>query len=140
MIRIATIQDKEAIMEMAIKFLETTDYKDIYTYEDTDEEITFLLNSHRSQAVTFITEGGMILGRVCKIPFGPHLMATEVGWWVEPELRKNGIGQQLLDHYEMWARIAGCKYATMVSLDDQLGKFYEKNGYKLFERAYFKVL
>jgi GNAT superfamily N-acetyltransferase len=74
-------------------------------------------------------------------PFGPYSLATETAWWVEPDKRGSGLGLQLLQAFEYWAKEkAGAAMISMSSLDDKVGEMYTKQGYKLYERAYMKVL
>jgi GNAT superfamily N-acetyltransferase len=82
----------------------------------------------------------MLLAVASKSLFSPHKTATEIGWYVSPDERGKEAGKQLLEAFEYWAQKVGCKYITMISLDDRVGKFYEKKGYSLLERAYMKVL
>lgn len=77
-----------------------------------------------------------------KVPFllGNKDMAIEIGWWVDPNRRGEGAGQQLMDAFERWAVDHNCDLITMVSIDDKVGEYYEKRGYKLYERTYMKEL
>lgn len=91
--------------------------------------------------VSLLEEGkGMLLGKASPFSFGYHKIAMEVGWWVDPEYRKSGVGKSLIDAFEYWANKMGCSLVVMGSLDDSLGSYYEKNGYKSAERLYMKEL
>lgn len=140
MIKRATLEDYDLIKSMADKFIEVSGYKEYSSSEDIRQTIINMVTSPRSQSIIALADCGMLAGAVSKFPFGPHLIATEVAWWVDPDKRKNGVGYELLRYFEMWASVVGCSMVSMVSLDDELTKFYEKNGYKLYERAYMKVL
>jgi GNAT superfamily N-acetyltransferase len=136
-IRIADTKDIPSILEMAKKFISTTKY----TYDEgvIEHLVTSLLAADKTLAIILISDGGFIAGVSNQFVFGLHRQATELAWWVEPEARSKGVGKELLDAFEYWAQnVAKCKTVTMVSLDDELGKYYEKNGYELFERAYMK--
>lgn len=54
------------------------------------------------------------------------------GWYVEPEFRRFGIGQTLVDNAERWAIQAGCtEMASDAEFDDEASiAAYEKLGYK----------
>ena len=69
-------------------------------------------------------------------------VALEILWWVEPDARKTGLGKELLEAFEYWAKnIAQCSIIAVSSLDDEsLDKFYNKKGYKLTEKTYMKVI
>lgn len=142
MFRVATVTDLAKIVDMGIKFLETTEYKDFYDKDTTEETLYNIILGPKDTSVILITEDelGFLAGKKVPFAFGKGFLAAEVGWWIEPEVRKLGHGRNLLDGFEYWAKnVAGCFGTVMVSLDDQLGSFYEKNGYKLCERAYMKV-
>ncbi len=142
MLKIATLDDFNTVKTYALNFLEVSGYKDFSDLEDIDNLITELLAFTGTDAIVLLGEGGMLAGVAKPFIFGStKRVASEVAWWVEPDARKNGIGKELLEAFEFWAKEkAGCALVTMVSIDDLVGKFYEKNGYKLYERAYMKVL
>ncbi len=140
MIKIATLEDYETIKSMADKFIEVSGYKEYSSDEDIRTTILNMLSAPRTASVIALGDGGMLAGAVSKFPFGPHFIATEVAWWVDPDKRKNGLGKELLRYFEIWAGVVGCSFVSMVSLDDELIKFYEKEGYKLYERACMKKL
>lgn len=142
MLKIATSQDFDTVYTMALKFLESIPYKDYYDEDKMKYIVDMLMNSGKENSIIILNENkGMIAGIASDFLFGYVRQATEIAWWVEPEHRKSGVGQELLEAFEYWAKnVAGCKLITMISLDDQLGKFYEKNDYDLHERAYLKEL
>lgn len=125
---------------MAMKFIEVSGYKEYSSEEDIKNTILNMLSAPRTQSIIALTDGGMLGGAVSKFPFGPHYIATEVAWWVDPEKRKSGLGRELLRYFEIWAGVVNCSFVSMGSLNDELAKLYEKEGYKLYERAYMKVL
>ena len=139
MVRIATLDDFDQILEMCVKFIETTEYKSLYDLESIKNVVDVSLST--DFYVTFIEDGkGMLGGHITPFIFGNKLVAQELGWWVEPEYRKTGVGKDLIDSFENWARFKKCEIIVMVSLDDIVGNYYEKAGYKLVERMYMKEL
>lgn len=139
MIRIATTEDEELILRHILKFVATTPYKDYVDEEALKNVINIFLNSP-DKIILCHGEVGMLVGMAVPMIIGKGFIATELAWWVEPEARKNGIGLELIQAFEFWSKKIGCSLVSMSALDDQLGKFYEKNGYALQERAYVKVL
>lgn len=136
-IRIATIEDTPKLLSMALEFIKTTKYK--YNEETLEKLILDLMSMDKTKAIILMTDDGMIGGVANQFIFGKHNTATEVAWWVSPEKRSSGLGKQLIEAFEYWAKnVAKCDTVTMVALDDKLGKVYEKNGYELYERAYMK--
>lgn len=128
-------------MEMAKKFASFSPYKDQIENEYLYMFIDKLLKTDPREAIIIFSEGeGFIAANVYNFPFGPYRVATEIAWWVEPDKRQGKVGFELLEAFEYWAsNLAGCSMVTMTSLDDKLGRFYEKKGYKLCERAYMKM-
>jgi len=137
MIRQATLNDVELVTQMTVKFLSTTKHKDITDEDKTRQTIKVILSSPH-MAIFLYGEVGMIAGVISEFPFGNHLVASELGWWVEPEYRKSEIGKELLDTFEDWATVNKCEKIFMVTLDDSVGKYYEKRGYEIHERTYVK--
>lgn len=139
--KIATLEDLPEIAEMSMKFVETTGYKDFADEDTIKSLIAAVVTSEPHEKIILLEPGvGFLAGCVTPFIFGPHLLATEIAWWVEPESRGSGIGKEFLDAFEFWAKEkAGCTMISMVCLDDKLEKFYVKQGYKLYERAYMKV-
>lgn len=142
MLRIATLEDADLVMEMGLKFIETTPYKTLYTKERLKAVVDEYIASggENGRLVLLYENKGMILGLAYPFAFGDVLQCTEVAWWVEPEFRKEGVGDLLLEGLEYWAKKVGCSIMTMVSLDDKLEQFYAKKGYRLSERIHMKDL
>lgn len=139
-LRIGTLEDLEVIKTYSYNFLSTISYP--YDKDTIESLIKDIVLGDPLKHICILSDKGMIAGVANPFIFDRNInMATEVAWWIEPEARFNGLGQELLGAFEYWAKEkANCKLITMVSLTDELAKFYEKNGYKLFERAYMKEL
>lgn len=127
---------------MSMKFMSETDYTEFSDKETIDKLIESIVTSDQTKMIILLEPGvGFLAGYVTPFPFGPHLLATELAWYVSPEHRGNKIGPEFLKAFEFWAREkAGCTMVSMVCIDDRLDKFYNNEGYKLYERAYMKVL
>jgi GNAT superfamily N-acetyltransferase len=140
-LKIAEIEDLEIIKQMAMNFVKVSGYEAFATEEHIESLILDIISGDKTKTVLILGEGGFIAGAVTNFPFGPVKVVTEIAWWVEPDQRKEGLGKELLDALEYWAKnVANCEMMTMTSLDSKIGKLYEKRGYKLYERAYMKVL
>lgn len=138
--RIATEADIDQIVRMAGRFAENSPYASFI-----DEASLYSLARdffHGPGRVILLYEDkGLIAGAATPFLFGPGKIAVEIAWWVEPEYRHQGIGEELLEGFEYWAKnVAQCNMVSMVSLDEEVGKFYESKGYRLQERSYWKVL
>jgi len=141
-LKIATIDDFEEIRQMASKFMETTGYTEYSDEETISNLIINILTGKQNEMIILLKPGvGFLAGMASPFLFGPHLIASEIAWWIEQEKRNSGIGKELVEAFEYWAKnVAGCTMITLTSLDDNVGKFYEKKGYALYERAYMKEL
>jgi GNAT superfamily N-acetyltransferase len=52
--------------------------------------------------------------------------------WISPELRRTGLGSQLLSRIESAGRERGCTNAHLDTFSYQARPFYERHGYELF--------
>jgi GNAT superfamily N-acetyltransferase len=141
-LKIATIEDLPEISEMSMKFMSETGYTEFSDQETIDNLIKSIVTSEGNERIIILEPGvGFLAGCAVPFVFGPHLLATEIAWYVVPEERGKKIGSEFLHAFEYWAREkAGCTMITMICLDDRLDKFYNNEGYKLYERSYMKVL
>src|SRR5688572_6291922 len=138
-LRIANIQDFDLVFSMAKKFAEASGYSKHMEEDKIKAIITDLLNGPQERKIIILHgEEGLLAGLVAPFTFGTALMATEVAWWVEPDARGKNVGAELMDAFEFWAKKVGCSLVIVSSIDDKVGKYYEKRGYKLHERAYLK--
>lgn len=139
-IKIATEADLEVLMKLARHFVKASPYTDLCDDDTIRTVITNLVNMDKHEAVILMyDEVAFLAGIKTKFMFGTSSIASEICWWVEPDHRHQNIGMKLLKEFELWAKLAGCASVYMVSLDEEVGKFYEKNGYVLQERNYMKV-
>lgn len=138
-IRKATKDDLELVIKMAYSFLLSTNYKDYVDNEKFGQFVaSFLIDTNK---VIFLYEDiGMLAGFINPFIFGTKLMATEMAWWVEPKYRNKKVGIALINAFSEWAKENGCVAMSLVSLDDNISKMYEREGFKLYERAYFKEI
>lgn len=137
MLRVANISDLGLVLKMAKKFIDTTDFKDKVREKVLDELVIDTLRNPGA-VVLIHSDKGMIAGQVVPFQFTAEPTAVELCWWVEPEHRNSKIGLELLQAFEYWAKKKKCKTITMVSLTEDLDKFYKKQGYTLIEHVYMK--
>lgn len=139
--KIAELEDFDTVLNFAKKFVESSPYKDFYDEETVKALIKFYLEQPRDTHIIILDDFGFIAGSASMFPFGTGKLASETAWWIEPDSRGENRGAKLKDAFEYWAKnIAQCNLITMTSLDKNVEKIYKKNGYKLYERAYMKVL
>jgi GNAT superfamily N-acetyltransferase len=135
----ADIKDFDTVYSMAMKFAK--EYSPYWNEDSIKDLVINFLDDWSNKIVILCPDKGMLAAVIN--PFILDMtksMATEIAWWVEPEYRDKGLGQELLEGFEIWAAGQGCNLMSMVGLSDDLGKYYEKSGYKLYERAYIKEI
>jgi GNAT superfamily N-acetyltransferase len=140
MLRIARPEDFDLIKGMILKFAENSPIADQVSEDKLSALIENFISNGQDKIILLHGEAGLIAGMVTPFIYGNGLVATELVWWVEPDKRKSSVGKELLKAFEFWANKIGCKFVVMSSLDEEVGKFYEKNNYVLRERSYIKGL
>lgn len=141
--KIAELEDAPIIKEMGLEFLKNSGYSDLGDPSSIDDLIKQFIESPRNERIIILEEDvGFIAGHSTPFIFNPNLrLAAEVAWWINEDKRGEGAGMKLKQAFEYWAKnVAGCQLITMTSLDKKVESFYKKSGYKLYERAYMKVL
>lgn len=144
-LKLATVEDTGAVIEMAMAFAKVSPYKDFPMEREKIEELVLQLMRDRNKTVVILymhndKPVGMIAGMSSEMMFSRETIASEVIWWVEPGFRSRKT-LALKEAYEYWAKRIGAKYIQMANLDDQkIERYYERTGYKLTERAYLKVI
>lgn len=135
----ATIEDIPAIVELGKKFHDLSPWRD--RPFDADQTAEFLAGMiENPNACLFWNGEGMIGGVIAPIYFGGGLVAQELFWFAEKG------GMSLLDTFEEWAHNAGASGLIMVSLslneraDSLMDRIYQRRGYRLRERTYYKDL
>jgi GNAT superfamily N-acetyltransferase len=140
-IKIAEEEDLPLVMEMAMKFAENSNYLHLISRDKIESFVLGLIRSPKEKAVIFLCEDkGMLAAYVSEFLLGNIVQATELAWWVSPKYRKSHVGKTLMEAFDYWAEKIGAKIKVMSSLDNSVAKYYEKNGYKLYERVYFKEI
>lgn len=81
---------------------------------------------------------GLVIGGICGVvhehPMSGDTIASELGWWTNPDAR--GPGVRLLKAFEAWARTQGACALQMVAPNDHVGAFYRRVGYAQVETLY----
>lgn len=141
-LEIARPSDFARIKEMGLEFIKSTEFISKYYSEGyVDALINRMLQAPKQTDIILISDDGMLMGTAVPFLYGPHIMATEIAWYVRPEARGKGAGKDLLLAFEYWAKnVAGCTMISMGSIDDSVGEYFIKQGYELSERAYVKNL
>lgn len=147
MIRQATLDDADSIMELVEKFYYKTDYAGFTPFDyETVFDLTKMLIETGVVLVGVIDE--VIVGVIGLVvaPFmfnKSKLGAYEVIWYVEKSAMQIGIGGALLAGIELACKEKGIELIQMVHLSNsppQAGEMYIKMGYKYSESSYTKVI
>ncbi len=142
-IRPAVLADVPTLVDMGGHFLEQTAYRDVIAHSPAQMTAlaSFLIAGEMS-TVLVAEQSGAIVGMMGLVA-APHfisgeLSAGEVFWWMEPDAR--GAGLRLLRAAEQWARDKGANGLQMIAPDERVGAVYQRLGYRLIERSYFRRL
>lgn len=138
-VREAAPGDFSAILEMGRRFHEFSPWRDRPFSDDATLEMLQRITDS-DDAVLFTNGTGILGGVVAPIYFGGGVVAQELFWFADKG------GRELLDAFEQWADDKGASGVLMISLaidektDERMGKIYERRGYRLRERNYYKGL
>lgn len=143
MIRRATIEDRDRLMEMGQRFVSETPYAGLISIDParlSDSVGNLLANPDGAVFVSGsdATLTGMIAMLAYDHPFSGERTAFEVVWWVEPEARGDGV--RLLRAAEQWARDLGIRKMQMVAPTARVGEFYARMGYAPVETSFQRSL
>lgn len=147
-IRPANARDLPMMLEFGRGFWEQTLYYkagieyDIESCTDMthlciDDGLALIVEDDQSKVI------GMLLVLVIPVLMNKnHLSATEWVFYIDPEWRQSGLGQQLLELAETSLRLRGVRLFNMVSLENvtpiAAERLYHKIGFQLAERTYMK--
>ena len=144
MIRAATHEDMESILRMGRNFCQALGEK--FDRRSVCEHVEWLIDNDISTVLVCEVEEigvvGMVSGVYIPVYFdNSRTQATEMWWWVDEEARKLGVGTELIDGLESWARQAGAERLSMMimhQLDKSIVQIYEKRGYHIHESTFLK--
>lgn len=96
-------------------------------YEHTDLQLVLVAETEDESIIGFLEASIRPFVEDCHTD---HVGYLE-GWFVEPEYRRNGIGQKLVEQAEKWARSRGCEeMASDSEIDnDSSSGAHQKLGY-----------
>jgi len=150
MIRPMTSDDIPAILPMARRFLQFSEYRALND-ELSNECITTGMGSVIDMNMSLVADDGdrivgFLFGIVGPLWFAQHIqVAVELAWWVDPEHR--GLaGVRLLQTFEQLARERGLRYVAMSDLvlngseQSPASRILGHFGYTLCERMHAKEI
>ncbi len=85
---------------------------------------------------------GMIGVSVMPYPYSGEPIASELFWWLEPEVRGGGAGTALLGQAEQWAHARGATHLLMIAPTQSPGvdRIYQAMGYTPLETTWQKPM
>lgn len=146
MIRLGRLKDIPDILRLLSQFHQHSPYRDdpmdvLYVRQLVEATLKLL----KEQSVIFLIgepAHGILIASVSPWAMSGKKVASELAWWIDPDVRKGGDGLLLFNAYEIWAKeIAKADKIQAVSLPDlDVSKIYKRKGYKLVETVYTKDL
>jgi len=146
-IRPATREDVPRIVEMAEQFYATTSYPGFAPLEKVSAAGLAIITMEHGVLLA-VEHEGYVCGMV-SLSFEPFtfnvnvLVANEIAWWLDPEVRGLGIATELLASMEDACRAKGInviRMALMANSPAQAAAIYERMGYVHTDSHYMKVL
>jgi GNAT superfamily N-acetyltransferase len=145
-IRKATPQDIPSIVLLGEKFFNESGFNEFLEYDyKTVIKLAARAVKQPNYAV-FLAEDEEVIGLAAGIVFPfffneNHITGQDFMWWVEPTTRGQKAGLLLFKAMQKWGNENADSF-MMMSLEEmnpeKVGKFYEKQGYKLIEHIYFR--
>jgi GNAT superfamily N-acetyltransferase len=145
MIRCASEEDFDSILEMSAKFWLETQFDEPF---EPDHTVNMVRMAHDHELLAVVEIDGKCVGFCAGIKSfilgsTKAMCATELAWYLYPEHRGGKNGVALLQFMEGLVKEQGIKYWTMVSMQssmpEQVGRMYERMGYVHSETCYTKV-
>lgn len=147
-LKVGGLKDFDAIKRLCIDFYKASIYSEYgYDEDKIDSIISEFIHDPANRIIILgLSEDkpvSILAASVQPIIFSKARIATEVLWWVDEGHRQSGVGLKLIEAFEYWAKnIAKADYSQLCTLNgeyaDRVGKYYERLGYKLSEKAYLK--
>jgi len=117
-------------------------------FERTQEQMEAAIMNDMTQWLGLVSyDGDEIVGTLFAYAFQPifskHKVAVEVLMYLDPAHRKGRRGLDMMNAYEYWAKMIGCKvaqYGWLASSPKSMETLYEKRGAVLAEKVYYKEL
>jgi GNAT superfamily N-acetyltransferase len=142
-LRLATNADLSAGVQIGEEFWNACEYKTPYNAGGVLGFLTGLVQQRQFLVYEFEGEIVGVAGLlITPFHFDPTMIvATEVFWYVRPGVRTHGVGEAMLEGMEALAKARGAVMFSMGTMyDPKADVLLTKNGYKVTEKTYTKVL
>ena len=137
MVVLAKKEDHKEVLEMAIKHSESlglpVDMEKANKFvKNIIENKTVIVHESKKAMLAFVVSEWLLSDA--------YRTSVEVSFWVEPELRSQGVAGQLIDFYTSYCEGNKIDAITMAHMNDKYGTIagdiYVKKGFKLKELYY----
>lgn len=145
-IRPADPQDADQLLALGERFFEFSQFSGFVAFDSAGCKESVLSIIRDGIAYVAEIDGeiiGGILGVIVPVWFSPrHVVAAELGWWIDEQYRGGRAGVMLLRAFEGAAKVAGAVAVSMSDLSAggtwPAGRLFEKLGYSVVERCQMK--
>jgi len=135
--KLATDEDIPQLLDILRSFHKETIYFDLVEFDE--ESLTETCESLIKNGFILMDDYSAIGIIIFPLFFNKNYkMAQEVFWYAKPEHR--GKGAELLEKAEELCKEYQVNCIAMLSLNDKLDQFYERNDYQLNEKSFLKWL
>jgi len=148
-LRFASIEDIPQLQSLAMSLVKDSPIEKIgVSPTKAVEQLTkFILNTGQDFLCLVSYDEDKVVGVLAAYAFEPvfseERVACEVLWYLLPEYRKGRRGLEMMQAYEYWAKMVGCKvaqYGWLVNSPEGMKSLYERTGAVKSEEVYYKEL
>lgn len=147
MIRAALQTDVDALRRMSARFLSHEGpYGTRFTVDPAQIDVlaTYMTRPGPDAAVFVAERDGAVVGMFgvfCLMhPIIGLRIASELCWWMDPEMRGSRLALGLLRRAEVWAKEHGAVWLEMIAPSERVAAFYGRLGYERTDVHYLKTL
>ena len=145
-VRLATIDDLDAIADMAARFIDRTRYAAILSPNRDDIRNTIVGILEHGRVWVAEIDGvvcGFLAAAVQPVWFSPGTrVALETAWWMDEAHRGRPEGVRLLLEFERWAKAEGTQAICMSDIvlegESAAERILQRLGYQVTERTFSK--
>jgi GNAT superfamily N-acetyltransferase len=141
-IRPAVLSEVPELVQMGCRFLAASQYG--AALGENPPQIAALMTRLITQedGTVLVLDRGTLIGMLGLVvfvhPWAGSRVTSELFWWVEPEVRGDGV--KLLKAGERWAREQGSAQLHLVAPTARVAEFYTRLGYRALETEFIKDL
>lgn len=146
-VRTATSADLDAYTEMLAEFHAASPMANVAPYDPVKTRAFLAASLENSDILLLVGEmQGEIVGvtscLLYPLYFSQSAVGQELWWWLTPKARGSGIGKQMFQAIEAWAKGKGATALFMIALEDEraaaMEKVYFRAGFTPLERTFIK--